>query len=270
MAVKTSQSGARILAALEKIARHQPLGVSALARMLGTNIGAAQRAIATLAEEGWIRPAPGKPVRWELTAHIHSVAQHAYGSHDLRRRAHGPLEELWRETGESVLLIVPDDRKFIVMDVLESPHYVRTAPPVGLVVPAKASATAWAMLPYMSAEQRLEFVGEALNDTIAEELSQTVRRGYAISRGDVFAGSTNIAAPIFERDGRPVGAVLISVPNDRAGPNEEARLGNMVLATARRLSRGAPAGALASLPDADPQRRGRSDDPPRKPSEAAE
>jgi IclR family acetate operon transcriptional repressor len=246
VAVKTSQSGARILGALEKIARNQPVGVSELARLLETNIGAAQRAIATLAEEGWIRPALGKPVRWELTAQIHAVAQHAYGSHDLRHRARGALEELWRETEESVLLIVPDGGKFIVMDVLESPQHVRTAPPIGLVVPARASATAWAMLPYMTSEQQLEFVGERPDAAVIDELSQTVARGYAISRGDVFAGSTNIAAPIFERDGRPVGAVLISVPNDRAGPDEEARLGEMVLATARRLSRGSPAAKAIS------------------------
>lgn len=240
MAVKTSQSGARILAALERIAQHQPLGVSELARRLDSNIAAAQRAIATLAEEGWIRQAPGKPVRWELTAHIHTVAQHAYGSHDLRRRARGALEELWRETGESVLLIVPDDRRFIVADVLESTHFLRSAPPVGLVVPARASATAWAMLPYMPAEQQLRFLDTPPDAAMEREFAATLARGYAISRGDVFAGSTNLAAPIFEMDGRPIGAVLISVPNDRAGPGEEARLGAMAVETARRLSRGSP------------------------------
>lgn len=241
MAVKTSQSGARILVALERIAQAQPLGVSELARLLDTNIAAAQRAIATLAEEGWIRLAPGRPARWELTAHIHTVAQHAYGSHDLRRRARGALEQLWRETGESVLLIVPDGYRFIVIDVLESPHFLRSAPPVGLVVPPRASATAWAMLPYMPADQQLEFLGAPPDAAMLQEFAETLARGYAISRGDVFAGSTNLAAPIFEMDGRPIGAVLISAPNDRAGASEEARLGAMALATARQLSRGSPA-----------------------------
>jgi IclR family acetate operon transcriptional repressor len=240
MAVKTSQSGARILVALERIAQHQPVGVSEVARLLDTNVAAAQRAIATLAEEGWIRPAPERPVRWELTAHIHTVAQHAYGSHDLRRRARGALEQLWRETGESVLLIVPEDGKFIVIDVLESPHFLRSAPPVGLVVPPRASATAWAMLPYMRSEEQFAHLGTLPDAAMMQEFAETVARGYAISRGDVFAGSTNLAAPIFEMDGRPIGAVLISVPNDRAGPGEEARLGEMAMATADRLSRGRP------------------------------
>ncbi len=238
MAVKASQSGARILGALEMIARNQPTGVSELARLLDTNIAAAQRAIATLAEEGWIRPAPGRPGRWELTAHIHAVAQHAFGNHDLRRRARGVLEKLWRDTGESVLLIVPDERKFIVIDVLESPHYLRSAPPVGLVVPPRASATAWSILPYMPPERQCEFLGEPPDAEMLDKFAESALRGYAVSRGDVFAGSTNVAAPIFEMDGRPIGAVLISVPNERAGPDEEARLGAMVLAVAGELSRG--------------------------------
>lgn len=245
MSVKTSQSGARILGALESIAQNQPVGLSELARLLNTNIAAAQRAIATLAGQGWIRPAPGKPVRWELTARIHAIAQHAYGSHDLRRRARRLLEELWRETNESVLLIVPEDDKFIVVDVLESPHFLRSAPPVGFVVPPRASATAWSMLPYMPAERQRALLGAAADAQMRKRFAETRSRGYAVSRGDVFAGSTNIAAPILEMDGRPVGTVLISVPNDRAGPGAEARLGALVLAVARQLSRGS-AGENAS------------------------
>jgi len=238
MGVKPSQSGARILAALEKVAIHQPVGVSDLARVLDENLSATQRALQTLADEGWIRPAPGKPVRWELTAHIHTVAQRAYGGHDLRRRARPALEALRDETGESVLLNVPDGGKFVVIDVLDSPHYLRVAAPVGLIVSAKASATSRALLPYMSPEEQAAYLGEAPDAAMLEHFVETVEQGYAISIGDVVPGSTNIASPIFEMDGRPIGAVLISAPSDRAIADDYARLGAMAAATAQRLSRG--------------------------------
>ncbi|MCB2078132.1 MAG: IclR family transcriptional regulator [Novosphingobium sp.] len=240
MAVKASRSGARILHALELIAQHQPVGVSDLARLLDANVAAAQRAVATLVEEGWIRPASGRQRGWELTAHIHTVAQHAHGSHDLRRRARGALEQLWQETGESVLLIVVDGNRFVVVDVLESAHYVRSAPPVGLVVPPRASATAWAILPFMSADRQAEFLDGAWDAELADKCAETRKRGFAVSRGDVFAGSTNIAAPIFEMDGSPVGALLVSVPNDRSSESEEARLGELVVNIAGQVSRGRP------------------------------
>ena len=238
MPVKPSQSGARILAALDKIALHQPVGVSELARLLDENLGAVQRALQTLADEGWIHMAPGKPTRWELSAHIHTVAQHAHGSHDLRRRARGILEALWKETGESVLLIVPEGMRFVVIDLLESLHYVRSSVPVGFVVPPGPSATAWAILPFMSAELQAAFLRKEPDAAMLDHFAQTRKQGYAVSRGDVFAGSANFAAPIFEKDGMPIGAVLLSVPNDRAAIEEEVRLGTMVRHAADRLSHG--------------------------------
>ena len=245
MAVKSSQSGARILSALTVIAKHQPMGVSDLARELDTNLAAAQRAIATLLEEGWIRIASGKPTRWELTSQIHVVAQYAYGANDLRQRARGPLEDLWRTTGETVLLNVPEGGKFLVIDVLESRRYVRSAPPIGLVIPAQASATAWAILPYMPPSQQLRYLDASPDTIMLEAFSRTLEHGFAVSRGDVFAGSTNIAAPIFEMDGKAIGAVLISIPDDRGGPEEEERLGALVRDTAQRISRGVPVKSAA-------------------------
>lgn len=238
MPVKPSESGSRILAALEKIAEHQPIGVSDLARLLDDNIGATQRAIATLARDGWIKTAAGSPTRWELTAHIHTVAQHAYGSNDLRRRARGALEDLRRDTGESVLLNVPEGGKFVVIDVLESPHYLRTAPPVGLIVPSVWSATARAILPFMTLQQQREYIGKPPDEAMLSDFIETTKRGYVISQGDVIQGSTNIAAPIFESDGHPIGAVLISAPTDRTASQEYERLGAKVMTTGRRLSRG--------------------------------
>jgi IclR family acetate operon transcriptional repressor len=94
------------------------------------------------------------------------------------------------------------------------------------------------MLPYMPAERQTAFLGKRPDAAMREAFAQTAAKGYAVSRGDVFAGSANIAAPIFERDGSPIGAVLISVPNDRASEDEERRLGRLILTAAARLSRG--------------------------------
>lgn len=77
------------------------------------------------------------------------------GSHDLRRRARAALEALRDESGESVLLNVPDGGKFIVIDVLESRHYLRSAPPVGITVPSNGSATSRAILPFMTQEEQI-------------------------------------------------------------------------------------------------------------------
>src|SRR5262245_53318949 len=122
MPVKPSQTATRVLLALEHIARHQPIGVRELSRLMDEDKSAVQRAIVTLADGGWIQAAPGPMTRWELTGHIHAIAQMGHGSNDLRRRARAALEDLRDQCGETVLLNVPDKDRFVVIDVVESPH----------------------------------------------------------------------------------------------------------------------------------------------------
>jgi IclR family acetate operon transcriptional repressor len=237
VAVKRSQSASRVLAVLEQIVIHQPVGVSELSRQLAADKSAVQRAIMTLADEGWIRAAPGTPTRWQPTAHILAIAHIAFGSNDLRHRARGALEALRDESGESALLTVPDVGRFVVVDVVESRQLLRAVPTVGLAVPVRGSATSRAILPYMSGERQAELLGGKPDAALLEDFAATIARGYSVSSGDVIAGSTNIAAPIFEVDGRPSGALVVSAPSERLTRADHARIGAMVLKAARGLSR---------------------------------
>jgi DNA-binding IclR family transcriptional regulator len=240
MAVKRSRGGARVLAILEYIARHQPIGVSELSRLLSADKSAVQRSLMTLADEGWIRAASGTPSKWQLTAHILVVAHQSQASDDLRQRARSALEELRDQSGETVLLVVPDIGRFVVVEALESRQMLRTAPKLGLGVPVRQSATSRAMLPYMTRARQVELLGEPPDAGLLAEFTATLKRGYSVSDGDVIAGSTNIAAPILEVDGQPVGAVVVSGPSERLNAKLQRSIGAMVLQTARGLSRGAP------------------------------
>lgn len=242
MAVKRSQSAARVLTVLEGIARHQPIGVSELARLLGSDKSTVQRAIMTLADEGWVRAdESGTSRKWRLTAHILSVAHMGHENDDLRQRARGLLEALRDESGETVLLIVPDIRRFVVIDAIESKQLLRTVLRVGLDVPVRQSATGRALLPYMTVEQQVELLGEPPDARLLADLAMTLKRGYSVSDGDVVRGSTNIAAPIFGMNGGPIGAVVISGPSERLPARRHKDVGALALTAAQSLSRGAPA-----------------------------
>jgi DNA-binding IclR family transcriptional regulator len=240
MAVKRSQGGARVLAIVEHIAQHQPIGVSELARLLGADKSAVQRSLMTLADEGWIRAAVGTPSKWQLTAHILAVAQQSQSNDDLRQRARSALEELRDQSGETVLLVVPDIGRFVVVEALESKQMLRTVPKIGLGVPVRRSATSRAVLPYMSLARQVELLGEPPDAGLLAEFAATLKRGYSVSDGDVARGSTNIAAPILEVDGQPAGAVVVSGPSERLNAKLQRSIGAMVLQTARSVSRGAP------------------------------
>jgi IclR family acetate operon transcriptional repressor len=242
MPVKHSQSAAKVLAVLEKVVEYQPVGVSDLARLTGGDKSGVQRALTTLAREGWIRAAAGSPKRWEITERIHALAQIAHGSHALRHRARLALQALSNETRETVSLNVVERGRIVVAEVLESPHQLRVALPPAMVVPPLASATGRAILAYMTPERQAELIGQPPHPTELEAYAATVARGYAISTGVLFPGFTTVAAPVFEADGRPVAAMLVSAPSERLPPEQYDRVGAMVRAAALRVSRGlAPA-----------------------------
>jgi len=238
MTVKRSRSGSRVLAVLETIARHQPVGVSTLARELASDKSAVQRAIMTLADSGWIHPAAGLPTRWQLTARILAVAHMGHSGDDLRQRARRTLESLRDECGETVLLTVQDMLGFVVIEAIESRHMLRTVPHIGMAVPARGSATARAMMPFMTEERQVQLLGSAPDTELLEEFALTRKRGFSVSDGEVSTGATTIAAPILEVDGRPAAAVAVSAPSGRMPPSAHLKIGAMVSKAARKLSHG--------------------------------
>ena len=247
MAVKRSQSATRVLTILEMIARHQPVGVSELARLIEEDKSAVQRSVMTLADEGWIHATPGGPTRWQLTGHIHVVAHLAHNRSDLRQRARGILEALRNETGESISLTTPDVGRFVVIDALESPQMLRSAPHVGMMVSVAESATGLALLPYMDRARQTELLGRSPDPALLTALAETLERGYSISLSDVVTGSVNIAAPIFAVDGVPIAAVVLSAPKERLTPADRPRVGELVARAARSLSRSTPSALYAPL-----------------------
>jgi IclR family acetate operon transcriptional repressor len=96
----------------------------------------------------------------------------------------------------------------------------------------------------MTLQAQIELLGEPPDARELAEFAATLRRGYSVSEGDVVAGSTNVAAPVLEVDGRPVGAIVVSGPSERLTTKNLRRIGTMVLQTARSLS-----GSVTTLKD---------------------
>lgn len=241
MPVKRSQSAARMLKVFEEIAQRQPIGVSELAKQLDADKSAVQRDIMTLADSGWIQATFEKPTRWALTSHILSLAQFAHDGQDLRVRARSTLEAVHKECGETVLLVVPEAQQFVVIDLVESTHFLRTTAYVGLVIPATGSATCRAMLPFMDEQEQIKMLGIKPDGHMRKQFTKTIECGYAVSVGVVYSGSTNIAAPIFDTSGKPIAAIVISAPSERVPKKYHDTVGNIARRAADKLSQAKPA-----------------------------
>ncbi len=238
MAVKKNQSAELVIKVLEQIAEHQPVGVSDLARIMGQTKSSLQRALVTLHDCKWIRTTVTKPTRWELSERIHMIAYLGQSHSDLRNRARAALDTLRQETGETIVLEVPEDGQMVIIEALESRQMVRTSAAVGMIVRADSSASGHAMMAWLDEAERQALLGHPPDDALRQRLDQVRAQGYSLDRDGQIAGLTNIGAPIFE-GGRPVAAVVLGAPSERLPGSLERATADRVIQTARLLSRGA-------------------------------
>lgn len=238
MAVKRSTSATRMLRVFEAVAKAQPVGVSALARALEADKSAVQRDLVTLADAGWIRAAPGTPGQWELTPHVLTLARAPSSNEQLRQRARVVLADLWRETGETVYLTVPDGDHFVVIEALESPNLLRMVPPVGMIVPLEGSATARAVMAWLGDDEQARLLGRAPDPALRQVWTETRERGFAVSDGDIVPGTLTLASAVLGAGERPAGAVVLTGPKERIGSERIAAVGALVQEAASRIVQG--------------------------------
>jgi len=236
LAVKRSQSAARVLAALEQIARHQPIGVSALARLLDADKSALQRDVMTLADAGWIRAAPGPSTQWELAPYAMTIAQLPASLSGLRMQARAALDALRQEINETVYLMAPDRNRFIVVDAIESRPGLRMFSPLGIVAQVRRTATGRAFLAGLPPQGQLDWLGEPPDAATLADFARVRQQGYAVSDGEMRPGSIAIAAPIFGLDQRPEAAICITGTSERLPPDRWAAIGEATAAAAMTVS----------------------------------
>lgn len=220
MAVKRIEGGLRVLAVCEALAREQPVGVGALARSMGQDKSAVQRALVTLEAAGWAQRMSADSTRWELSARPWSMLRGARG----RVSVHEVLRDLRDATGETALLYVVADDAVVVADVVESRHMVRTAPTVGSRQTNPSGAGMRAVLAHS---------GVAATDPDFDEIRA---RGWAVNDRAATPGASAVAAALFDAAGRVSGAIAISGPADRLPRPLLDELGADLARRARELS----------------------------------
>ncbi|KHO19389.1 IclR family transcriptional regulator [Mycolicibacterium setense] len=240
MAVKGSSTAARVLTVFEAVATHEPVGVADLSRMLQIDKSAVQRALVTLAEQGWIQAHGEHLTRWETTPRILSIAHSSRAKADLRQTIQLALEQLAAQTGETAMFNEPDGPRLVVSQVAESRQPLRMAPRIGANVPTRDSATGRILLPFLTFERQVELLGEPPDAEFLALLDACRDQGYAASN-EVNGPSMTIAAPVFDVGGRPAGAIAISGPAERMPPTSHPRLAELVCQTADSVSRNARA-----------------------------
>lgn len=232
MAVKTIRSVENALTVLEALAAAQPLGVSALARLVDLDKNAVQRILLTLGQAGWARQVDSG--EWSITSKSLQIGTR-YTS-GLRDVARPHLVRLQRETNETVVLFAREGETMVVLDSVDSSQALRMTVPIGMVVPMRQSAAFDAFLAD-DERSRLPTVDAGPSPAVLK----AVRRDGFYVIDSIYPNAIAAGAPVFDTSGTPIATITIVGPKVRISRAQARQLGQRAAVTAATLSSSASA-----------------------------
>jgi DNA-binding IclR family transcriptional regulator len=213
---------------LELVARRGPLGVRAVAQQLQLPLGSVHRILLDLEEEAIIdRNAENE---WELSYRLLEIVGAQLDRIELPRLARPFAERIAEQTRETVNVYALSALACVCVDKVRGNEGMQMDMRIGTRGAINAGGAGKAVLAYMSDTDRERVLALPLPsmtastitdpDMLRAELVRIRRRGYSIDDQEVVVGVYCISVPVFDRTGRPVGALSITGPSvKKPGPD---------------------------------------------------
>lgn len=218
------------------------VGVRDLAAGLGVVPSSAHRILGSLCEDGFVKQNKSNG-RYALGLETFRLAHLIVARAPWRTAALTHMRKLVDRCNETALLGVYDAHRqqMVFAAAVESGHQLRYAIDLHTWMPVYAGASGLAILAFLGDDEIASVIERsrlsALTDATITDASRlraalTVVRqqGYAITHGHRVPGAVGLAAPVFGSDGRVIGDVCLTVPEQRFDKRGVAKLTKMLLA----------------------------------------
>lgn len=247
-----SSSLRRALSILDFIADHPARAAGAAGASLGelaTGLGLSKstvlRLLAPLRDARLVGQDPDSG-RYRLGPRCAYLGEIYLDRLDLRTVAHGVLQQMVEQTGETAHMVTFDCPEMVYIDKVESPSTVRMFSRIGARQPAHCTAVGKAFLAF-SADQTVEDVIAAglparTPSTITDprefrlELARVREHGWALDDVENEAELRCVGAPVFNHSNQAVAAVSISGPATRVTRSRAEELGPQIKTWAADIS----------------------------------
>jgi IclR family acetate operon transcriptional repressor len=200
------------------------LGVTEIATALDLSKAVVHRVLASLREAGFLDVEAGSR-RYRLGPAALALGLAYLERIDLRTQARPVLERLSAATQETATLSVRHGDQRIYVDQVTPLTEIRMTVPLGRPYPLHAGSSSKAFLAFLSDAEQADYLTRDLprlteatvtdSRALAKELAAIRKRGYAKSLGERQPGAASVAAPVFDHEGHPVGAVSVCGPIER-------------------------------------------------------
>ncbi|HZK54279.1 MAG TPA: IclR family transcriptional regulator [Desulfosporosinus sp.] len=224
----TVHSVDKALAVLEALGRVDEIGISDLNRELGIGKGTIHRLITTLRINGYVEQTETEKYRMSLK--LFEMGNKVVNRLGIRKIANPYMEQIARDTKETVNLGVLDGGEVIYIERIESLEPLRMGLEVGTRVPVYCSALGRAIISYYTPDEINNILTSIVNKgRMTQRTENTVtdpkilmkrmqiikEQGYSFEDEEIATGLRCVAAPIFNFTGKVVAAVSIASPKVR-------------------------------------------------------
>jgi sugar lactone lactonase YvrE/DNA-binding IclR family transcriptional regulator len=233
-------------------ARRTPLTFTELLRASGLPKATLHRTLNTLVHEGLLRHDAYNKT-FQLGFRLLELAHEVWSDFDLRVAAQDELLRLRDAVADSVQLVVLSGRQLIVVASEDAGREPAALSPVGRRLDLHSSAAGKAIVAHLGSTERLALQQGLAGDAAAalrSELDLTRARGYALDDVSAAATQTSVAAPVFDLEGRPVGAVA---PAHRLDARRAHSLSATLIGAARAITHSAGGQTMSIAPRSPPE-----------------
>lgn len=185
--------------------------------------------------------------RYFIGLEFHRLVWRASGRQSIRTLAHPSLRNLVDQTGESALLALYDSIRMEMLhaESIDSDHPIRLVRPLGVWLPITAGSTGLAIMAHLTEEEQQDILSQPLEAKTPTTITDPVKlqsaleeiraRGYSFTRGQRTEGAVGIAAPILGSNGRVIGAVAHSQPEQRFNESLVPQIADLVMQAANEI-----------------------------------
>ncbi len=216
-------------------------GVTALASHLGLAKSVVFEILNTLVDEGLVKK-DEKEKLYLCGNELLSLALTHYSNIDLLKASRSVLEKLTKEVGETSILTQIIGNKNIVIEKVDGTNPLRFSLERGTMLPLDKGSSAKVFLAFLPDEKKKEVIDKYKIDMskLKEELEIVKKRGFAISKEEVYSGVNAIAVPIFNSYNELVATLTIGGPSlryyNKENKQSKYKLISKILAAAEEIS----------------------------------
>jgi DNA-binding IclR family transcriptional regulator len=194
------------------------IGVTALARALGTTKSRVHRHLRTLVETGYIVQSP-ESEKYRIGSRLVTLGRLVAENVDLAAIARDEMHALRDTLGQSVVISRTEAAGAVVLATLPGREAIEIAVKPGSLMAPHCTAQGKLGLAHAEPAVRERVLLSRLDlrtphtitspTALREELARILERGWAVAPGESMVGVNALAAPIFEGSGAMVGAIAI-------------------------------------------------------------